>query len=236
MEPVVLVFAGDSITDADHLWDPGELGLGCGYVHGIGKWFVEKQNYCDDGCLAEMQNNCGDEKSIDQQTIEGDKKFVGKQIINSGFNGFCAIDLYRRFDRVCLSKNPDLVTLLIGVNEAGAAAEGMVTAPETFRETYVSMIEQVQAQGASMILMEPFLFSKPAYLMNWRPYFDSIRLVIHEVAKTYKLPLILLDEPLNQMAKELGPDAVTVDGIHLTELGNRYLTERWIETYLQIYG
>ena len=30
-----IVFAGDSITDADHLWDPGEDGLGHGYVHMI---------------------------------------------------------------------------------------------------------------------------------------------------------------------------------------------------------
>lgn len=199
MEPVVLVFAGDSITDADHLWDPGELGLGCGYVHGIGT------------------------------------KLTDKKIINSGFNGFCAIDLWRRFDQVCIQKKPDLVTLLIGVNEAGAAKEGMITEPEDFRETYVSMIEAAEKIGASVILMEPFLFSKPAYLIGWRPYFDSIREVIHEVAESYSLPLILLDEPLNQMAEELGPDAVTVDGIHLTELGNQYLTDRWLETFWELY-
>lgn len=28
-----LLFAGDSITDADHLWNPGTDGLGQGYVH-----------------------------------------------------------------------------------------------------------------------------------------------------------------------------------------------------------
>lgn len=200
MEPVVLLFAGDSITDADHLWDPGPLGLGNGYVNGIGQVLTDKQ------------------------------------IINSGFNGFRAIDLHRRFDRVCLEKEPDLVTLLVGVNEAGAAAEGMVTSPEDFRATYAAMIEAVKEKGAAMILMEPFLFSKPAYLISWRPYFDSIRRVIREVADSYGLPLILLDEDLNRMAKELGADAVTIDGIHLTKLGNQYLTERWLACYKELSG
>lgn len=192
-----LLFAGDSITDADHLWDPGPDGLGHGYVHMIA------------------------------EAMPGEVQFI-----NSGFNGFRAEDLLRRWNQVCLSKKPDLVTLLVGVNEAGAAMEGMVTEPEVFARTYERLITEVQENtGADMILMEPFLFRRPAYLISWRKYFDPLLPVIAYLAEKYSLPLIRLDQPLNELAQKLGTDAVTVDGIHLTETGNRFLAEQWMKVY-----
>lgn len=193
-----LLFAGDSITDADHLWDPGIDGLGQGYVHLISEMLH------DSSC----------------------------QVINSGFNGFRAEDLLRRWNSVCLKKKPDLVTLLVGVNEAGAAMEGMVTSPEQFEKTYERLITEVlDHTEADMILMEPFLFRKPAYLITWRTYLDPLLLVIERLAAKYRLPLIRLDQPLNELADRIGIDRVTADGIHLTEAGNRFLAEQWMLCY-----
>lgn len=203
MKKMRLLFAGDSITDADHLWEPGPDGLGQGYVHMIAK------------------------------TLTGESY----QFINSGFNGFRAEDLLRRWNRICLSKKPDLVTLLVGVNEAGAAMEGMVTTPGEFSRTYERLITEVlENTGADMILMEPFLFCRPAYLITWRKYFDPLLPEIAHLAEKYSLPLIRLDQPLNELAEKLGVDAVTVDGIHLTELGNRFLAEQWLKVYCSLYA
>ena len=203
MNKTTLLFAGDSITDADHLWEPGPDGLGHGYVQMISE-------------MLKPQVSC--------------------EIINSGFNGYRAEDMLRRWHRICLSKNPDLVTLLVGVNEAGAAMEGMVTEPEQFEKTYERLITQVREEtGAKMILMEPFLFRKPAYLNAWRPYFETLLPVIRHLAGKYDLPFIPLDQPLNALADCLGADAVTLDGIHLTETGNRFLAEQWMKVYRQTY-
>lgn len=201
MSRKTLLFAGDSITDADHLWHPGPDGLGHGYVHMVSEMLKEE--------------NC--------------------EIINSGYNGYRAEDLLRRWNRVCLSRQPDLVTLLVGVNEAGAAMEGMVTEPEVFERTYERLITEVlHNTRADMILMEPFLFRYPAYLITWRKYFDPLLPVIARLADKYSLPFIRLDGPLNELADRLGVDQVTVDGIHLTETGNRFLAEQWIQVYRQV--
>lgn len=213
-----LLFAGDSITDADHLWDPGPDGLGHGYVHMIAEAMA--------GHGAKIK--VGEEQGLHTPELY--------QFINSGFNGFRAEDLLRRWNQICLSKKPDLVTLLVGVNEAGAAMEGMVTEPEVFARTYERLITEVQENtGADMILMEPFLFRKPAYLITWRKYFDPILPVIADLARKYSLPLICLDQPLNDLAGKLGIDMVTVDGIHLTEIGNRFLAEQWLAVYKMNY-
>ena len=203
-----LIFAGDSITDADHLWDPGPDRLGHGYVQRIMNLFREQT---------------------------GEIK-LPVSIINSGFNGFRAEDLLRRWYGSVVSKKPDLVTLLVGVNEAGAAAEGMVTSPEEFEGHYSQLIRStLEDTGADMILMEPFLFSKPAYLITWRPYFNSILEVIGNLADRYDLPLIKLDGPLNDLASRLGEDCLTVDGIHLTEDGEIYLADQWMKLFNEYY-
>lgn len=207
-----LLFAGDSITDADHLWEPGPDGLGHGYVHMVSEMLKTGKT-----------GNAGN---------VGDFAY---RIINSGYNGYRAEDLLRRWNRICLGKQPDLVTLLVGVNEAGAAMEGMVTEPEVFERTYERLITEVlHNTRADMILMEPFLFRYPAYLITWRKYFDPLLPVIARLADKYSLPFIRLDGPLNELADRLGVDQVTVDGIHLTETGNRFLAEQWIQVYRQV--
>lgn len=210
-----LLFAGDSITDADHLWEPGPDGLGHGYVHMVSEMLKTGKT-----------ENAGSAGNV------GDFAY---RIINSGYNGYRAEDLLRRWNRICLGKQPDLVTLLVGVNEAGAAMEGMVTEPEVFERTYERLITEVlHNTRADMILMEPFLFRYPAYLITWRKYFDPLLPVIARLADKYSLPFIRLDGPLNELADRLGVDQVTVDGIHLTETGNRFLAEQWIQVYRQV--
>lgn len=194
-----IVFAGDSITDADHLWEPGEDGLGQGYVHMISEALKKRRH--------EMP-----------------------ELVNSGFNGYRAEDLLRRWNQVCLRKKPDLVTLLIGVNEVGAAMEGMAVSKEQFRKNYERLVTEVLDTGADMILMEPFLFVWPAYLINWRVYLeDTILPVVDEIAEKYDLPLIHLDRPLRELAEKYGVEQITVDGIHLTERGNHYLADMWLK-------
>lgn len=213
-----LLFAGDSITDADHLWEPGPDGLGHGYVHMVSEMLKAGE--------AGKTENAGSAGNV------GDFAY---RIINSGYNGYRAEDLLRRWNRICLGKQPDLVTLLVGVNEAGAAMEGMVTEPEVFERTYKRLITEVlHNTRADMILMEPFLFRYPAYLITWRKYFDPLLPVIARLADKYSLPFIRLDGPLNELADRLGVDQVTVDGIHLTETGNRFLAEQWIQVYRQV--
>ncbi len=214
-----LLFTGDSITDADHLWDPGPDGLGHGYVHMIAGMLMAEEK-------ADVSGRCSGQDCPEKK----DSFFY--QIINSGFNGYRAEDLLRRWNQVCLSKQPDLVTLLVGVNEAGAAMEGMITEPEMFERTYERLIVEVfENTRADMILMEPFLFRHPAYLINWRKYLDPALQVIGHLAEKHSLPLILLDRPLNELADQIGVDRVTVDGIHLTETGNRFLAEQWMKVY-----
>ena len=186
-----LLFAGDSITDADHLWDPGPDGLGHGYVHMISEMLKA-------GEVPETAGKKADTGEASEIAETGSREESGYHIINSGYNGYRAEDLLRRWNRICLSRQPDLVTLLVGVNEAGAAMEGMVTEPEVFERTYERLITEVlHNTRADMILMEPFLFRYPAYLITWRKYFDPLLPVIARLADTACPSSVLTDRLMN---------------------------------------
>jgi lysophospholipase L1-like esterase len=189
-----LLFAGDSITDCNHLWD--SIPLGDGYVSMIADKLL-KQN----------------------SQIE---------VLNRGYNGYRCIDLLRRWDEICLKERPDYVTILVGINEVGSAMEGMKEDVDCFYTNYEKLIAKTKAK---IILMEPFLFTKPAYLLTWKRYFDTICKDVTRLSKEYQLPLIYLQKPLTEMASKVGEDNITTDGIHLTALGHELVATKWLENF-----
>ena len=98
-----------------------------------------------------------------------------------------------------------------------------------FYSNYSKLIEKTNSK---IILMEPFLFSKPAYLLTWEKYFDIIRQSVHQIAKDYQLPLIKLHHELNQYPV----DEITTDGIHLTKLGHEILAQKWLKQFVKMEG
>ncbi len=76
-----------------------------------------------------------------------------------------------------------------------------------------------------LILMEPFIFQKPAEFALWLPHVQSMSRGIASLAGKYGLHYVRLQAPLEQAAAKQGTDAVTIDGIHLTEGGHRILAD-----------
>ena len=84
----------------------------------------------------------------------------GHQITNKGVNGNRAEELIKRWDRDCIRLHPDVVTILIGVNEIWTGMDGgMKTTAEQFAKNLEFLIkETIDKTGAKIILMEPLKF------------------------------------------------------------------------------
>ena len=195
------LFLGDSITDSDHSFDPENLGYG--YVRMIHETLhASGQNY---------------------------------QIINRGFDGFTLPALKRLWKRDAGSLDMDILTILIGINDIGVIHN---TGPDPefalaeFKTRYRRLLEDIRSTYAGpIILMEPFLFPWPErYLLR----FDTLRKmneIIASVAMEYHLTFIPLWDMLMEKARESGYDAVTTDGIHLTEIGHQLIAEKWLDYF-----
>lgn len=197
-----LVFLGDSITDSDRIFSPD--GLGYGYVK------MTANGLADRGQLW--------------------------KVINKGVDGFTAARLLETAEHNCISYHPDLVTVLVGINDLGLMMNTGRTPGQQeqmllrFEQVYGKLLELLSSRTeARILLMEPFLFPWPQEYVLWLPFLERISQSIRRLSEKYHTVFLSLHREFLTLAKELGYPAVTGDGIHLTETGHRYLSERLLE-------
>jgi acyl-CoA thioesterase-1 len=197
-----LVFLGDSNVDAGRLWDEREDSLGNGFVAEIAKAFSPEQF----------------------------------RLVNRGHYGFTVRDVWRdlhRSSRGVLS-GAGCVTVLAGVNNIPMyLSEDQRKLPEVFREEYTLLLERIREEcpEGRMILAEPFVFSRPAELLSWRPLLFRESEVIQELAGKYGADFLPLQSSMDLAERRSGAEAVTPDGLHLTAAGGRLLAEKWLSLF-----
>lgn len=154
-------------------------------------------------------------------------------ILNKGHHGFSLSFLLRTLDRDCLRHQPDGVSILIGINDVGISQNtGKSLADQEFGAGYDTLIRRLLEGGIKNIfLMGPFLFPKPMEYVTWMEEVREAEAVVRSTAGRYALPFLPLHDKMSQAADLYGIDAVTTDGVHLTELGHRLLADWWLDAF-----
>ena len=198
-----LLFIGDSITDCDHLWDFQEKALGSGYVRMISDY------------LGKM--NCPYE------------------VINCGFNGFTTSDVLHYWQKNGKTLRPDVVTVLVGVNDIAEYFDMDYTGGMwRFSNNYERLLSDINSEtGAKIVLMEPFVFFHPTYLQEWHVYVREEIRIIQTLAARYHTGYVPLYDGFMKATKVYGENALTVDGMHLTEKGNELLAALWTQSVME---
>lgn len=193
---------GDSITDADRLFSPD--GLGYGYVSRLSRLLHENQ------------------KPV--------------SIINRGIDGFTVRRICESLRTNPISQKPDIITLLVGINDVSLMMSTDRTDAQKqqmlcdFEAAYRRLMEELsQYEDCSLLLLEPFIFPRPAAYKNWIPFVKAISETIEALAGEYGCLYLPLHDRLNEMAEREGYAAVTTDGVHLTELSHQFIADTLYE-------
>lgn len=161
-----------------------------------------------------------------QKTLPEDK------IVNRGYDGYTASMVSRVWDEICIRYQPDLVTLLVGVNDLSAYLCGGGYGAAGFREQVERILQKTREEtDAKIILMEPFLFPWPAEYRNWMEPLADFRRQVRELSKWYETGFVSLCDIFQNAQEQIPAEKLTVDGIHLTELGHGILAEAWMREY-----
>ncbi|MCF0132311.1 MAG: SGNH/GDSL hydrolase family protein [Blautia sp.] len=205
---MTVLFLGDSITDSNHSFDPE--GLGTGYVRMLHEYY---------NCAFPSDN----------------RKHL---FINKGFDGFTVSAVFRLWKRLQLQNLPDIITLLVGINDVGLVMDHHYSDTQIrafarkFGQSYQDLVSDIlNRTNARLILMEPFLFKYPAEYQTWLPTLSLYQEEIRRIADLFHLSYITLHRELNNLAETLDYHSITVDGIHLAEKGNRYLADQLIHEF-----
>ncbi|QGN33772.1 SGNH/GDSL hydrolase family protein [Microlunatus sp. Gsoil 973] len=152
-------------------------------------------------------------------------------VINAGIGGNRAVDLQARLDSDVLAYRPDLVSIMVGINDTWRRFDSDdPTSTEAYEATYRDLLKRITAAGARSILLEPFVVpvtEEQATL--WRDDLQPRIDAVHQLGAEFDAPVIPLDVELNKIADEVGAAALAEDGVHPTERGHAEIARLWLE-------
>lgn len=148
---------------------------------------------------------------------------------NRGYNGYCVADLFPRVYCDVLVHDPVCVTVTMGFNDTNIPQE-------RFERFYDMLLAEMRRTlpSAHFILWEPFCIHGSATDER----FDTLRTAlkaraegVRRLAKIYGATVIPMQERMDALAAENGPQYWTWDGVHPTPAGAELMSDVWLETF-----
>lgn len=157
------------------------------------------------------------------------KKNNATQLINEGIGGNKVTDLFLRFNKDVLSKNPDEVVIWIGINDVWHRDNGTGTDLNKFSGFYQQMIDQLKQRNIKVILCTPGVIGELTDGTN--PHddlIDDFSKAVRKLAKDNNFPLIdfrkeFQDYEIKNNIDNDSKGILTTDGVHLNTQGNQFV-------------
>jgi lysophospholipase L1-like esterase len=151
------------------------------------------------------------------------------RFINRGNSGNRAADLRRRWTTDCLELEPDVVSIMIGINDTWRRYDrGDPTSAEEFATDYREILTRTAEIGARLVLVEPFLLPVRAEQWEWRADLDPKIAVVRRLAVEFRALFVATDGPMAQAGAASEPTDWVRDGVHPTAAGHALLARAWL--------
>lgn len=157
--------------------------------------------------------------------------------MNKGIYGNRTIDLKIRWRLDCLRLEPNVLSLLAGINDTWRRYDfNLTTSEERFRNNYRYLIESSleRVPDLKLILMSPFLLPHTDEQLTWFEDLNPKIDIVKSLAKEYNALYIPLQELFNEsLSPEKDTHFWTVDGVHPTTEGHMLIAKEWIKRSLE---
>jgi lysophospholipase L1-like esterase len=204
----VILFQGDSITDARRKRDDKEFNspaaLGTGYA------FMAASELL---------------------LLNPDKNL---KIYNKGISGNKVYQLAERWDADCLDLQPDVLSILIGVNDFWHTLTNNYTGTvQTYEADLRKLLDRTRQKlpDVKLVMGEPFAVTGiKAVDATWFPAFTAYQQAARAIAAAYGAVLIPYQSIFDK-AQQAAPGVYwTYDGVHPSLAGARLMAQAWVET------
>ncbi len=162
---------------------------------------------------------------------------VEVEFLNLGISGDRVINLKTRWQEDCLNLKPDVLSILIGINDTWRRYDSnLITSCEDFENTYADILEQVKKNlpNTKIILMEPFVLPTPQDRTFWREDLDPKIQAVRRLAEKYADAFIPLDGIMAQAAIATYPEQWAADGVHPTSDGAALIAKHWLTAFKKV--
>jgi lysophospholipase L1-like esterase len=154
------------------------------------------------------------------------------RIINTGISGNTVRDLNNRWKKDCLDHTPDILSILIGINDvcrryADRMNEAVLI--EEYELTYERLLSMVKEKyNSRLILMEPFLFCEDKTNPAYETLQEYIR-IVHTLAEKFSAVLVPLQDSIDKKIKQVPQERWSDDMIHPYQWAHFWIAQRWLD-------
>jgi lysophospholipase L1-like esterase len=202
-----ILFQGDSITDAGRSRDSAaeansQAALGNGYA-----WLAAAQLLVD--------------------SPDANLKFF-----NRGVSGNKVHQLAQRWKADCLDIKPDVLSILIGVNDIWHQLAGQYEGSlETYERDYRALVKRTQdaLPKVKLVLCEPFVLKTGHVDETWFPAFDGYRAAAKKIADESGALFVPFQKMFDTAIQFAPPDHWAADGVHPTSHGAALMAHWWMK-------
>lgn len=156
----------------------------------------------------------------------------GLKVFNRGVSGDKVPALQARWQTDTIALQPDILSILVGVNDFWHKLTGGYTGTVADFDTQYRELIHGTAQAlpnVRFVILEPFVLLTGAVDARWFPEFDERRAVVARIAKDVGAKFTPLQAMFTQLAKSAPASYWLTDGVHPTIAGHAAIAERWRE-------
>jgi len=203
----VLLFQGDSITDAGRNKKrelPNNAGsFGGGYAHLTASWLLE--------ALAAHELT----------------------IYNRGISGNKVYQLADRWDKDCINLNPNVLSILIGVNDYWHFRNGNYDGtPAIYENDFRKLLEGTREAlpGIKLLICQPFILTETTAVdESWLEPFSAYQEIARKISDEFEATWVPFQEAFDKAIEVAHPSYWANDGVHPSMAGAQLMANTWLE-------
>lgn len=162
--------------------------------------------------------------------------------LNRGISGHTVRDLQARWQKDTLDLKPDVLSILIGVNDVHHVIHNNnATTVDQFRDDYDYLLNQTKAAlpDIKLVICEPFILpvgQVNSDLKRWQDEITPRQLVAKQLAQKHNAVFVPLQAIFNAALKKAPAGFWMWDGVHPMPAGHELIAREWIKAVKKNYG
>lgn len=152
-------------------------------------------------------------------------------VFNRGISGNKVFQLADRWQADCLDLKPDVLSILIGVNDIWHTLTGKYQGTvEIYERDYRALLERTKKAlpKVKLVVCEPFVLRCGQVTDKWFPEFDTYRAAAKRVAESFHATFIPFQTMFDEAVKYAPPAHWAGDGVHPTGAGASLMAHTWL--------
>ena len=150
--------------------------------------------------------------------------------LNRGISGNRIVDLYARWRVDCINLEPDVLSILIGVNDVWHEKSSNGVEAPRFERFYRELLTWTKAERPAirLVVLEPFLCMSNDAATEMLPEVVKRAEVAKAVAQDFGAAFVPLQRLFDEASRQAPPAHWSADGVHPTAAGHQLIADAWL--------